>query len=200
MTRRLAVAHPGRVLLVGLMAVGKSTVGRLLAGRLDARYLDNDNLVASAVGATKLTLLARDGVAALREAESAALGVALAAVPPVVAGIAAGVVDAVPDRARLAAADATVAWLRARPATLAARVASLDPAPGDGGGDGGGAGTAERPWLRPDPLAAFTTMQSVRGPFYAEVSDLVCDVDDADADRIAERIECFVRARMATAG
>lgn len=184
-TRPSTVAHPTRVLLVGLMAVGKSTVGRLLAGRLDARYLDNDDLVAAAAGANMQTLLAREGVAALRASESGALGVALVAGAPVVAGIAAGVVDDPADRARLTAADATVVWLRATPATLAARVAGSTPA----------AGAGERPWLRPDPLAAFTRMQAERGPFYAEVADLVRDVDDAGADRVAAGIERFVRAR-----
>jgi shikimate kinase len=181
MSRRGAVAHPSRVLLVGLMAVGKSTVGTILAHRLDARYLDNDALVAATAGASLQALLARDGKAGLRQAESAALGVALDTPPPVVAGVAAGVAESPSDRARLATADATVVWLRASPETLAARVA------------GGG----ERPWLRPDPLAAFIRMQAERDPFYADVADLVCDVDDASADEIAGRAERFVRDRLA---
>jgi shikimate kinase len=172
------------VLLVGLMAVGKSTIGRELAGRLGYRYLDNDDLVAAAAGTSLAALLHRDGTGGLRRAESAALTVALSLPPAVVAGVAAGVVDEPADRARLVAAAAVVVWLRARPATLAARV-----------GDGGG-----RPWLRPDPLAAFERMATARAARYAEVADLVVDVDDLQPAAAADVIVRFVRAGSAAHG
>src|SRR5690348_11490036 len=125
-----------KVLLIGLMGTGKTTVGRLLATRLSARYLDNDELVLIAAGSALEDLRRNKGEAGLREAESEALTEALDLPAPLVAGVAAGVVQSRADVARLEKADATLVWLRARPETLAARVGS--------GGD--------RPWLRPNPL------------------------------------------------
>ena len=162
-----------RVLLIGLMATGKSTVGRLLAERLRARYLDNDELVLLATGAALEELRRRDGEAGLRAAESQALHAALELPRPAVAGVAAGVVLDPADLELLAGADATVVWLRARPETLARRVA--------GGGN--------RPWLQPDPLAAFRRMVRERHAAYERVSDLVVDVDDRSPTEIAELIE-----------
>ena len=57
--------------------------------------------------------------------------------------------------------DATVVWLRARPATLAARV-----------GDGRG-----RPLLADDPAGTLVALDRVRRPLYAEVTDVAFDVD-----------------------
>jgi shikimate kinase len=154
------------------MATGKTTVGHLLAERLGASYLDNDQLVLKATGAALEELRRRDGEAGLRAAESQALTEALALPAPSVAGVAAGVVLDPADRARLAGTDATVIWLRARPETLAVRVA--------GGGD--------RPWLRPDPLAVFTAMAHARYPLYEGVSDLIVDVDGRTPAQIVDLI------------
>ena len=172
-----------RVLLVGLMAAGKSTVGRLVAARLGCRYLDNDELVAQAAGSALAALAAERGEGALRAAESAALHRVLDHPPPLVAGVAASVVLDPADRRRLAAADALVVWLRARPETLAARV-----------GDGG-----DRPWLRPDPLAAFARMAAERARWYAEVADLVVDVDETSPAAVADIVADMVVADMVVA-
>jgi shikimate kinase len=160
------------VLLLGLMATGKTTVGRLLAARLSARYLDNDELVRLATGTALEELRRRAGEAGLRAAESQALTAALELPAPSVAGVAAGVVLDPEDRRRLADTGATVVWLRARPETLAARVA--------GGGD--------RPWLRPDPVAAFSRMVQERYATYESLSDLIVDVDERSPEQIVERI------------
>jgi shikimate kinase len=161
-----------RVLLMGLMATGKSTVGRLLAARLDARYVDNDELVRLATGTALEDLRRREGTTGLRAAESMALTAALELPPPAVAGVAAGVVLDPADRERLAATDAIIVWLRARPGTLAGRVA----------GDG------DRPWLRPDPIAAFSRMVEERYALYEALSDLTVDVDERTPDQIADLI------------
>jgi shikimate kinase len=171
-------ASSERVLLVGLMATGKTAVGTALADQLGWRYLDNDTLVAAAAGAALDPLVRARGVTALRVAEAAALDAVLAEEPPLVAGVAAGVVEDPTGRRRLADADATVVWLRARPETLAARV-----------GAGG-----SRPWLRPDPLTAFTLMATRRADSYAAVADLVVDVDGVDAPEVARRIAAHVTA------
>lgn len=161
-----------RVLLIGLMAVGKSTVGNLLAARLDARYLDNDELVRIATGTALEELRQRDGEVGLRRAESMALTAALELPAPAVAGVAAGVVLDPADRDRLAATDATVVWLRARPETLARRV----PAGGD------------RPWIKLAPLEVFQSMALERYPSYEALSDLTVDVDERTPEEIVDVI------------
>ena len=168
-----------RILLIGLMATGKSTIGRALAERLGWTYLDNDELVRAAAGTALEDLRRKVGGAGLHAAEAAALRTALAAPPPVVAGVAASVVLEKENRAALRGADAYVVWLRARPATLAARV-----------GD-----KSDRPWLRPDPLRALSAMAAERDPLYAEVSDLVVDVDDSPAAEAVARIQTAVEAQ-----
>jgi len=170
-----------RVLLLGMMGAGKTTVGRALAARLGWPYLDNDDLVAEAAGASKEALLARSGEPALRAAEAAALRLALTRPGPLVAGIAGGVVlDR--DCVRLLLRADLVVWLRARHATVAAR---LD------------ADRQDRPWLQGDTLAAVTRLGAGREPVYAEVADLVVDVDDQAPDAVADRIAALVRAPLA---
>ena len=182
-TEAAAAAHPdrpiSRVLLVGLMATGKSTVGRLVAQKLGWPYLDNDDLVRRAAGAALEDLRQRVGADGLHEAESTALRHALEAAPPVVAGAAAWVVVPRENRAAIVGSGAFVAWLRARPETLVRRI-----------GD-----EADRPFLRPDPLAALRRMAADRNPLYAEISNLVVDVDDGDAASAASRITAEVDRR-----
>ena len=164
--------NTSKVLLIGLMAVGKSTVGKLLAAHLHARYLDNDELVRLATGTALDDLRQREGEAGLRKAESLALTAALELPPPAVAGVAAGVVLDPRDRDRLAATDATVVWLRARPETLARRV----PAGGD------------RPWITLAPLPVFQQMARERYPSYEGLADLTVDVDERTPEQIVEVI------------
>ena len=63
----------------------------------------------------------------------------------------------------------TVVWLRAKPETLARRV-----------GDGAG-----RPLLGDDPAEAMVRLNEVRAPLYAEIADLVIDVDDLSPKAVA---------------
>ena len=161
-----------RVLLVGTMATGKTTVGRALAARTGWPYVDNDELVVQAEGVSAPELLARDGEAALRRAESQVLTTLLGTSPPLVAGVPGGVVLDPADLRRLAECDAHVVWLRAEIATLVERV---------GRGEG-------RSWLDDDPAAALTRLAVVREPLYAQVADQVVDVDDLPADRVAAAV------------
>jgi shikimate kinase len=159
-----------RVLLIGMMATGKTTVGREIAARTGWPYVDNDELVQRAEGVSAPELLARDGEPALRRAESQVLTTLLEAPSPLVAGVPGGVVLDPADRARLAACDGHVVWLRAKVETLVQRV---------GKGEG-------RSWLDDDPAAALTRLAAVREPFYAQVADQVVDVDELPAGRVAE--------------
>jgi shikimate kinase len=160
-----------RILLIGLMGAGKSTVGRALAERTGWPYVDNDELLRKATGQTTSDFLNEEGVEMLRWAEAQALTVALAIEPPVVAGVAAGVVLDPVDRERMRT-GAFVVWLRARIDTLLARV---------GHGEG-------RPWLQPDPETAMRRLAEGRDPLYAECAALTVDVDGLEATAIAERI------------
>lgn len=161
-----------RVLLIGMMGAGKSTVGRAIAARTGWPYLDNDELVARAYGRPTPEVLAEAGEPGLRAVESAALGAALSAPPPVVAGVAGGVVDDDADLARLRDADALVVWLRAELATLVSRV-------------GQGAG---RPWLAPDPATALTRLSAGRAARYLEAADLVLDVEGQAPEALAAAV------------
>jgi shikimate kinase len=166
-----------RVLLVGMMAAGKSTVGRRLADQLGWSYYDNDELLRRAVGVDTRTLLERDGEAALRRGESAALTVAITEGGPLVAGVAGGVVEDPLDRARLRTGGFVV-WLRATIDTLVRRAQGSD-----------------RPWLGDDPRAALTALYAGRADLYLSVASYVVDVDELAPAEVAARILAEVARR-----
>lgn len=167
-----------RVLLVGMMGTGKTTVGTRLSRLLGWRYLDNDELLAMAVGLDTRRLQKKYGERALRSAESGALTVALSEAPPLVASVAGGIVIDPLDRERLRGGGFVV-WLRARIGTLAARVSGTD-----------------RPWLGRDPATSLRRLYAGRADLYSSVASFTVDVDTLPADVIAERI----LAAMATTG
>jgi shikimate kinase len=160
-----------RILLVGMMGAGKTTTGHLLAERLDWRYRDSDADVESVTGLTVPELFARDGEAAFRRAEASVLAAACADPMPSVVSVAGGAVLSAENR-RLIAASGIVVWLRARPETLATRV-----------GDGVG-----RPLLGLDPAEAVQRLLDVRAPLYAELADVIIDVDELDPGSVAGRV------------
>src|SRR3954470_5608866 len=153
-----------------MMASGKSTVGRAVSQRLGWPYFDNDELLLRATGSDTRTLLERQGEAAMRRAESAALTVALTEGGPLVAGVAGGVVEDPLDRDRLRAGGFGV-WLRASIETLVRRASGTD-----------------RPWLGDDPRAALTALYAGRADLYLSVASLVVNVDALPADVVADRI------------
>lgn len=160
-----------RVLLVGMMGAGKTTVGRLLAGRLGWPYWDSDDQVEQATGHTVAELFDAGGEPGFRSLETDALRQALAAPSDEVVSVAGGaVLD--PANRRLLQRSGTVVWLRADPATLAARL-----------GDGAG-----RPLLEGDAAGALRRLDAVRRPLYGEVADVVVDVDRLTPDEVAERV------------
>jgi shikimate kinase len=165
-----------------MMGSGKTTIGRALAGRTGWRFIDNDELVERRTGRTARELLAGSiGLAALRAAEAQALRDGIAEPPPVIVGVAAGVVMNPDDRRRMRDGG-TVVWLRGRPETLARRVlAALDDEEG-----------SHRPWLAGGPGAALAWLREQSGrrrPLFESTATISVDVDREDgSDRPVEEV------------
>ena len=163
---------PARILLIGMMGAGKTSVGRALSARTGWSYRDNDEIVAEVAGVPTPELLEHGGRDALRAAESRALSRVLEQDPPLIAGVAGGVIESPQDRQRLASRDAFVVYLHAPIEVLIERV---------GSGEG-------RPWLQPDPETAMRRLFAGRGPLYLEVADLVVETPEGDAEQHADTI------------
>ena len=171
MTEPLPSDAGHRVVVMGMMAAGKSRTGRDLAARLGWDFWDNDDQLLAATGHDARWLTEHDGADVTHDLELEVLIRGLAADRPSVV--------CAPGSAVLTAAGrnlltpAWVVWLRARPETLAARVAR-DPKP--------------RPLLGGDPLQAIRALDAERRDGYAAVADLIVDVDALDAGQAADRI------------
>jgi shikimate kinase len=163
---------PIHLALVGLMGSGKSSVGRVLADQLDRVLIDTDELVERVTGESISELFRSRGEAAFRRYELDSLGRALARSTPSVIATGGGVVTT-PKARRMLARDATVVWLRARPESLLERLR----------------GDATRPLLGDrDPLTVLRELHEHRSPLYAEVADLVVDVDGHRPEQVAAEV------------
>jgi shikimate kinase len=176
---------PGRkcVLFVGMMGAGKSTVASRLAQWLGWSLVDTDTVVEQRAGTTVAEIFGAEGEDAFRAAESKAIAELREMEPPVVVSVGGGAVLSEVNRQGLRAAG-TVVWLRAKPATLAARV---------------GRGTG-RPVLVSsglEPRQALEKLVSERGPHYEEVADLTVDVDDISSEEAARLVMEALTTRLA---
>ena len=160
------------------MGSGKSSVGRALSARTGWPFLDNDELLERATGRTARDLLASEGEAALRVAESRALHAAVRVPPPAVVATAAGTIMDAGDRSVLDGGGFVV-WLHAPAEILAARAA---------GGD-------HRPWLADDPVGWFRRALRDREPLYAQIADLEVDAARSDPDHAARLVLQALDAR-----
>ena len=154
-----------------MMGSGKTTVGRRLAERLGWPHLDSDEMITRSTGKTVPEIFEERGEAAFRAEEARVLAEAATSDGPAVVSVAGGAVLSAENR-KLIRRAGPVVWLRAEVATLAERV---------GSGKG-------RPLLGDDPEAALRRLESERRPLYAEVADVVVDVDNLGADEVVERI------------
>jgi shikimate kinase len=160
-----------------MMGAGKSTTGRALSRLTGWRYVDNDDLVRSISGRDAAQIRATDGEDALHEVEELAFEASLALEPPVIIGAAAAVVLDPIARVRLRSGPHVV-WLRARPATLSARL---------GSGEGRRPEAADPAWV--------AARAAERAPLYAEVASQIVDVDDRSPEDVAEQILIRLSAR-----
>ena len=166
-----------------MMGSGKTAVGTALARRLGWRYRDNDQQLHLATGDTVDEVAAAQGRERLHRLEAEQAALAARELPPLVAGLAASVVEDEQLWPTLRAAGWCV-YLRAKPATLVERV---------GAGEG-------RPWLARDPAGFIERTLGRRGPLFARLADKIVDVDDAGSDRIAESIATELQLGVAQAG
>jgi shikimate kinase len=156
--------------LVGGMAVGKTTVGRRVAVRLGRPLRDSDIDLEVARGTSGRELAERDGTAALHRWEADHLLGALASPEPGVVAAAASAVD--DDRCLRALAEPFVAWLRAPPRTVVARLS----------------GDERRRRLGTDPAAAVGALAARRAPRYARVANVTIDVAQMSPEAAADII------------
>jgi shikimate kinase len=159
-----------------MMGSGKSTIGRMLAERTGWRYHDNDELLQRERGLTARALLATEGEAELRSAEAKALMLGLRQPEPCIVGAPAGTILEATSRHALAT-HAIVVWLRATPATLAARAVGAD----------------HRPWLEGSAEEWMRTTLAERGPLYESVADCSVDTDDMQPRASTAEILAWLR-------
>lgn len=153
-----------------MMGSGKTSVGEELAGRLGWDFLDSDREIEALTGSTVPQIFAASGEAVFRGLEARVLADALARREPAVVAAAGGAVLDQANR-RLLREHYPVVWLRARIQTLIERV---------------GAGSG-RPLLDHDVAGSVTRLDAMRRPLYAEVADVVVDVDrPAEANEPAD--------------
>ena len=175
------------IVLVGMMGAGKSAVARRLAKALGARAVDTDDIVEQRAGMTVAQIFETMGEEAFRDAESAAIAELGNVVGAAVVSLGGGSVLREANRAAIRAYG-TVVWLRASPATLAARV-----------GAGQGRPLLWSPTVVPEgplgrllrdssPALALSRLAEEREPLYAEVADIAIDVDDLSEEAVVGRV------------
>jgi shikimate kinase len=147
------------IVLVGLPGVGKTSVGRRLAKELQRPFADADEQIELRAGRTIPQIFRDEGEDTFRRLETEMLEDLLGRPRPLVIAAGGGAVEREANQ-ELLRKHAVVVWLRASPAFLAERT---DP--------------AHRPLLAADPAAALARLEARRTPQYAEVADLVVDIE-----------------------
>jgi shikimate kinase len=138
------------ILFCGTAGSGKSTVGALVARALGRDFVDVDRAVERNAGKTVSAVFERDGEAAFRELERAAIVQALAAPKASVISLGGGALEN--DDTLADARGQMLIWLRATVPTLATRLA----------------GNGDRPLLTGDPLAKLQALSAAREPRYRQ--------------------------------
>jgi shikimate kinase len=158
------------VVFVGLMATGKTTVAEQVADRIGWPVRDSDADIEAETGMTVDQLVAAEGVEALHEREAAHLLDVVGSGQRWLLAAAASIID--DDRCVFALRSVPVVWLRASLETMLERFDSR----------------AGRPDFGQEPEALLRGQLEARTPRFAEVADLVVDVDDRPARAIADHV------------
>jgi shikimate kinase len=164
------ISPEDNIILVGFSGTGKTVVGGLLAGRLRRRFVDMDRVITERLGATLPGIFARYGEGRYRD-EERILTEELAGRKGLV--IAAGGGTIIDDKNRVLLAESGVmVALRARPETIAERLAGEDP----------------RPLLKADdPLERIRELKAGRKRVYDDVPIQII-TDDLLPAEIADKI------------
>lgn len=170
-----------RIVLIGLSGSGKSAVARRLAPRLGWAWADTDDWVVAHSGRSIADIFDRDGEPAFRRLEQAALA-ALGTRHRLVLATGGGIVT-VPENWPLLRAASVVAWLRATPEEIVARLGrQRRPGP-----------TAVRPLLAGDPLERLRALAAARQDLYA-LADITIDTGGQSVAQVAGAVLATVRA------
>jgi len=164
------------IVFVGAMGSGKTTIGRRVATALGRAFVDNDELLERATGSTAAEIAARDGIDALHRVEATTVLDALDALPPAVIAAAASTIEEPAVRSALRN-RAWVAWLRADPATLVARMP----------------GSPTRPFAGADPARLVEEQTQRRDVAFAEAADGEFSTDRAHPDQVVSEVVAAVR-------
>lgn len=147
------------IVLVGLPGAGKTSVGRRLAKELKRPFADNDEQVELHVGRSIPGIFADYGEDAFRAWETEVLASLVTRELPLVVATGGGTMVREANR-ELAARHAVVVWLRAGTDFLVSRT-----------------DTTHRPLLTEAPEATYERLASERTALYAQVADVVVDVE-----------------------
>ena len=164
------------IVLVGLMGVGKSTVGRRLAKRLGLPFVDSDDAIADAAGASPAEVFERFGETDFRDGERRLVARLVDGELRVIATGGGVFVD--PRTRRLLNERAITVWLDAPVEVLAERTARRD----------------TRAQLRTaDPKAVLERLAVERRAAYAEAHLKVTSSDGAHRDVVEAIVDALGR-------
>ena len=172
------------VALIGLMGSGKSAVGGLVAATVGWSLVDVDDEILVRTGQSVRDLWESGGEDAYGPLERRIVLEALAPPPGRVLAAPGGAVLDQEATLALGQPHVAVVYLRAEPATLAARI-SRDDQP--------------RPLLGPDPGATLRTMHAERSSRYEALADRVEDVEERTPEQIAASVVDAFRGELTAA-
>lgn len=163
------------IYLIGYRCTGKTSVGKLLAGRLDMEFADTDRLLEQRAGMHISNYVSRYGWESFRELETEIIR-DLSRRDGLVAATGGGVVLR-DENVRHMKETGLLAWLKARPETILARMKN-DSKTGN-----------QRPALSADPLVqeVYQTLKQ-RTSLYEQAARIQVSTDDADIENVCETL------------